>query len=374
MPRNATPPRLLATIAFASLLAALPAAARADALRTGGANANSRPVIAGLSCGDAQPRCARGELLTLQGEGLADTRFVTFLGRPGPRDDRRARPQLLQDHLLTVRVPARARTGGVRITSATSPTARSSTRVVIHAAPTTPVAGTQTTRLFAGGAPAVFRYRAPSNAANKAVVEAYRESDGVAVASWAVQPATDGVGRVSWDGTVNGVAVPVGRYAFRVTGEARAAVAVDGAPPAAFDVFDAIFPIRGKHDLGQSPTNNFGGPRGHMGQDMFAACGTRLAAVRGGTVTFAAYQARAGNYVVISGPDKQSYAYMHMRAPSPLRKGQRVMTGQTVGEVGETGRASGCHLHFEMWTAPGWYQGGRAIDPLPELARWDAFS
>jgi len=253
--------------------------------------------------------------------------------------------------------------------------ARSSTRVVIHAgAPSTPVAGTQTTRLFAGGAPAVFRYRAPSNAANKAVVEAYRESDGVAVASWAVQPATDGVGRVSWDGTVNGVAVPVGRYAFRVTGEARAAVAVDGAPPAAFDVFDAIFPIRGKHDLGQSPTNNFGGPRGHMGQDLFAACGTRLAAARGGTVTFAAYQARAGNYVVISGPDKQSYAYMHMRAPSTLRKGQHVLTGQTVGEVGETGRASGCHLHFEMWTPPGWYQGGRAIDPLPELARWDAFS
>jgi murein DD-endopeptidase MepM/ murein hydrolase activator NlpD len=38
------------------------------------------------------------------------------------------------------------------------------------------------------------------------------------------------------------------------------------------------------------------------------------------------------------------------------------------------GRASGCHLHFEMWTAPGWYQGGDVFDPLPELTRWDAFS
>lgn len=76
----------------------------------------------------------------------------------------------------------------------------------------------------------------------------------------------------------------------------------------------------------------------------------------------------------IGGPDTQSYVYMHMRGPSPLRKGQRVLTGQPVGEVGDTGRASGCHLHFEMWTAPGWYQGGTAVDPLPELTRWDAFS
>jgi murein DD-endopeptidase MepM/ murein hydrolase activator NlpD len=41
--------------------------------------------------------------------------------------------------------------------------------------------------------------------------------------------------------------------------------------------------------------------------------------------------------------------------------------------VGETGRASGCHLHFELWTAPGWYKGGRAVDPLPTLRRWDSY-
>ena len=39
--------------------------------------------------------------------------------------------------------------------------------------------------------------------------------------------------------------------------------------------------------------------------------------------------------------------------------------------VGQTGNASACHLHFEMWSAPGYYTGGSVIDPLPYLKRWD---
>ena len=49
-----------------------------------------------------------------------------------------------------------------------------------------------------------------------------------------------------------------------------------------------------------------------------------------------------------------------------------VRTGQPIGIVGETGDAIGCHLHFEIWAAPGWYEGGSPIDPLPYLERWDA--
>jgi len=368
--------RILSTILTAGLLAVAPSIAQADTSSpAGGASAPPRPVIAGLACAQGQPRCARGDTLTVQGEGLRDARIVTFLGRRGHRDDRRARPALREDHLLTVRVPPGARSGAVRVTSVAAGSTRSSTRVLIRrGAPSTPVTGAATDRLYAGGKPAVFGYRAPAGAAGQAFVEAFRITDGAVVARWPVQPTAGGVGQVAWNGIVSGVAVPVGRYAFRVTGQAQAVVAPDRPSPTAFDVFDAMFPIRGKHDLGQSAINNFGGGRGHMGQDMFAACGTRLVAARGGTVTFADYQSRAGNYVVIGGSDKQSYAYMHMRTPSPLRKGQRVLTGQTVGEVGETGRASGCHLHFEMWTAPGWYQGGKAFDPLPELTRWDSFS
>ena len=108
-----------------------------------------------------------------------------------------------------------------------------------------------------------------------------------------------------------------------------------------------------------------------MGHDVFAACGTPLVAIADATVLMARWQDRAGNYVVLQLPDGQSHAYMHLQSPSPLRRGAAVRAGQEVGRVGDTGRASGCHLHFEQWTAPGWYQGGRAVDPLPLLRGLD---
>ena len=108
---------------------------------------------------------------------------------------------------------------------------------------------------------------------------------------------------------------------------------------------------------------------------MFATCGTKLALARGGKVQFAGYHAAAGNYLVVDAAGTGiDYVYMHLRAPALVRTGDRVFTGQKIGEVGDTGRATGCHLHFEMWTAPGWYEGGRPFDPLPSLKGWDAFS
>jgi murein DD-endopeptidase MepM/ murein hydrolase activator NlpD len=129
----------------------------------------------------------------------------------------------------------------------------------------------------------------------------------------------------------------------------------------------AVFPVAGPHRFGEEETNHFGGGRGHQGHDVFAACRTPLVAAHGGVVQHVDFQGRAGNYIVIQLPDGTSEAYMHMAEPSPLKEGDPVTAGQPIGLVGDTGRASGCHLHFELWTSPGWYEGGEPVDPLPWL-------
>jgi len=134
-----------------------------------------------------------------------------------------------------------------------------------------------------------------------------------------------------------------------------------------------VFPINGPHDLGRSPTNGFGGGRGHSGQDMFAECGTPVVASQGGKVRKAGYHPVGGNYIVLTEKETGLDAvYMHMKHRPRVHAGERVETDQRIGSVGDTGNAWGCHLHFELWTAPGWYAGGQPFDPLPRLERWNA--
>ena len=317
-----------------------------------------------------------GQTLELRGEGLGTVRRVTFAGRSGRRDDRRVRPASATVHRLLVAVPRGARSGPVVLRGALGDVTRGPRSLVVKP----PVRITPVTDLDASGAifalgkrPAMFRFRATGDVAGE-TLEAVRSEDGSVVRTWPLAIGPDGTGEIRWDGTVEGVPQPTGQYEFRVVGDDVARVSADSASTTRFTLLDHVFPIRGKHDLGKSATSNFGGGRGHQGQDMFADCGTPLVAVTGGKVLFAGTQSRAGNYVVLQRADGQSYAYMHMRRPALVKKGDRIYAGQPIGEVGATGRASGCHLHFELWTAPGWYTGGKAVDPLPELTRWDEFS
>ena len=154
------------------------------------------------------------------------------------------------------------------------------------------------------------------------------------------------------------------RAARSVTPAQQAAPAT---PPASGE---GVFPVAGAHTYG-TEINRFGGGRNHKGQDVFAKCGTPLVALYDAKVQHVAFHSNAGNYVVLQGADGESYAYMHMQAPATVRKGDVLKAGSGVGRVGDTGRASGCHLHFEQWTAPGWYEGGSPVDPLPLLKGLD---
>ena len=152
----------------------------------------------------------------------------------------------------------------------------------------------------------------------------------------------------------------------------------ESSPPKRIRIMPAaIFPVRGPHDYGGAGAR-FGAGRGgrsHRGHDVFARCGTPLVAVRGGRVRYSGYQSAAGHYVVVDGRSPNwDYVYMHLQAPPRHRKGERVATGERLGEVGESGNARGCHLHFELWSAPGWYVGGEPFDPLPYLKAWDRTS
>lgn len=189
---------------------------------------------------------------------------------------------------------------------------------------------------------------------------------------------------IRWDGTTNeGKPARNGHYSFRIgpqTAEAPAArPATQSTVPLSldFDFYGYAFPILGAHEFGLS-AGRFGAGRSghtHQGQDTMAACGTPLVAARGGVVQYAGYQGAAGNYIVIDGKGTSyDFMYAHLAEPTPLQAGETVRTGQPIGLVGDTGDAQGCHLHFEMWGAPGWYEGGSPIDPLGYLQKWDAYS
>jgi murein DD-endopeptidase MepM/ murein hydrolase activator NlpD len=138
------------------------------------------------------------------------------------------------------------------------------------------------------------------------------------------------------------------------------------------------FPLVGPFSYG-SPDARFGAPRKghtHRGQDLAAPEGTPIVGPRGGLIETVAYQAHGGgNYAVLHADgERRDYVFMHMRTGSVVvREGQRLRTGQRIGEVGSTGDSTGPHLHFEVWLGA-WQHGGHAVDPLPYLRVWDRWS
>jgi murein DD-endopeptidase MepM/ murein hydrolase activator NlpD len=133
-----------------------------------------------------------------------------------------------------------------------------------------------------------------------------------------------------------------------------------------------VFPVAGPHTFG----DGFGAARSghtHQGQDIMAACGTPEVAVSRAKVKFVSFQSLAGNYVVIRNKKlHQDYMYAHLAARAPVTKGQIVQPGQQIGVVGQTGDATACHLHFELWLGK-WYRGGHPVDPRPYLQTYQGY-
>lgn len=177
---------------------------------------------------------------------------------------------------------------------------------------------------------------------------------------------------VRWDGRRANRSVPGdGAYEVRI-----GPVGHGGRTAGRLEFHDHIFPVAGAHTYGDQFGDPRSGGRVHEGQDLPAACGLRLVAARGGRVAATGYSdALYGYYLVIDGAATDTdYFYAHLQSPTPLHEGERVRTGQAIGEVGKTGNARNefCQLHFELWPH-GYHQGGPE-DPAPALRRWDTFS
>ncbi len=97
----------------------------------------------------------------------------------------------------------------------------------------------------------------------------------------------------------------------------------------------------------------------HTGVDYAAPAGTRIRAVADGVVEFSGKQGGYGNAVVIRHQGQYSTLYAHMSGFGPgVTKGARISQGDTVGFVGQTGWATGPHLHYEFRVA------SVAVNPL----------
>ena len=105
---------------------------------------------------------------------------------------------------------------------------------------------------------------------------------------------------------------------------------------------------------------------GHEALDIAGAYGSPVVAAAGGTVIFAGWRSNGGGYQVwISHGGGLYTTYNHMSAVS-VGTGQSVGAGQRIGGLGQSGWATGPHLHIEVWVGFPW-SGGYRVNPLGYL-------
>jgi Peptidase family M23 len=118
-----------------------------------------------------------------------------------------------------------------------------------------------------------------------------------------------------------------------------------------------MWPVQGK------VTSGFG-PRGffhvHRGVDIKAPKGTPVHAAAAGMVAFSGRQSSYGRVIKIDHPNGLRTIYAH-NSRNFVEVGERVKAGEVIGAVGQTGRATTNHLHFEV------RRHDVARDPLPLL-------
>jgi len=117
-------------------------------------------------------------------------------------------------------------------------------------------------------------------------------------------------------------------------------------------------------DVGFTPGQQFGDRNGaHRGSDIGTSGqkGYYVALKKKGKVVNNDFDDTSGNWVGIDVGGGVEYRFMHLAQRSPLKVGQEY-NGETIGEIGNTGRSSGEHLHFEKLV------NGKHVDPKSDAS------
>lgn len=102
---------------------------------------------------------------------------------------------------------------------------------------------------------------------------------------------------------------------------------------------------------------------GHPALDIAGTYGSPVVAAAGGRVIFAGWRSNGGGYQVWISDGNDIYTTYNHLASVSVGAGQTVGAGQRIGSLGESGWATGPHLHFEVWVGYPW-GGGRRVNPL----------
>lgn len=383
----------VATVVAAAAMIGLAPTAGAAPLPGGGVPLPPVPRVESVLCLSSCTNLSTssiGGTVQIGGRSLSSVQWVSFVGQSARV---RVRPSEVGASRVVARIPAGARSGRVRVVNVGgSSAALSKARLAIAPSPrgggsdsplTLVDASTSPRRAYLyGNAKPRIDFVVTGGEASSPVRLDVVDDDGAVVASKLLREVDRNTGSsFTWNLKVaSGRNAGRGKYRFRISDQSGRPAEVsprlagrNNFEALGFSLYGFIFPVRGPHSYG----DGIGAGRNHQGGDVAAACGTPLVAARGGRVYYNSYQASgAGHYVVINlaGTGNESHVYMHLERPSPAKVGSFVRTGQKIGTVGTTGRSTGCHLHFEHWSGPGWYQGGAFLDPMVNLRKWDAYS
>lgn len=104
-----------------------------------------------------------------------------------------------------------------------------------------------------------------------------------------------------------------------------------------------------------------GEERFHYGVDLAAESGTPVVCFADGSVTAVGESSSYGKYLIVAHEGGYATLYAHCSAVT-VSSGSAVKRGQEIAKVGETGMATGPHLHFEL------HEGSSYLNPIYYVA------